>query len=126
MSDPVLLWASPPMYYPAGGGSEWRLIVYRHGWSQSPVTAYEWHRTNETGWQAHKQWPTYDFNNGSTLGLPPVTRELWKVWQHQARAIIKGDEFGGPATEPTEAGLQYVIPGCEKDRTRGPIQMTLF
>lgn len=31
-----------------------------------------------------------------------------------------------PATEPTEAGLQYVVPGCEKDRSRGPVQMDLF
>jgi membrane protein required for beta-lactamase induction len=31
-----------------------------------------------------------------------------------------------PATEPTPSGLQYTIPGCEKDRTRGPVQMDLF
>ncbi len=31
-----------------------------------------------------------------------------------------------PATEPTEQGLQYVMPGCEKDRTRGPAQMSFF
>lgn len=31
-----------------------------------------------------------------------------------------------PATEPTRAGLQYVMQGCEKDRTRGPAQMDLF
>lgn len=30
------------------------------------------------------------------------------------------------ATEPTEQGNQYVIPGCEKDKTRGPKQMDLF
>lgn len=30
------------------------------------------------------------------------------------------------ATEPTEQGLQYVIPGCEKDRTHGPKQGDLF
>ena len=32
----------------------------------------------------------------------------------------------GYATEPTDQGLQYVIPGCEKDRTRGPKQGDLF
>lgn len=31
-----------------------------------------------------------------------------------------------PATEPTPAGLQYIMPGCEKDQTRGPAQMSLF
>lgn len=30
------------------------------------------------------------------------------------------------ATEPTPAGLQYVMPGCDKDRSRGPVQMDLF
>ena len=28
--------------------------------------------------------------------------------------------------EPTEAGNQLVIPGCAKDRTRGPAQGDLF
>ena len=31
-----------------------------------------------------------------------------------------------PATEPTEQGNQYVIPGCEKDKTRGSKQTDLF
>lgn len=30
------------------------------------------------------------------------------------------------ATEPTDQGNQYVIPGCEKDKSRGPSQMDLF
>ena len=30
------------------------------------------------------------------------------------------------ATEPTQAGLQYVIPGCERDQSRGPAQLSLF
>lgn len=30
------------------------------------------------------------------------------------------------ASEPTEQGNQLVIPGCEKDKTRGPKQMDLF
>jgi hypothetical protein len=29
-------------------------------------------------------------------------------------------------TEPTEQGLQYIMPGCEKDRARGPKQSDLF
>lgn len=32
----------------------------------------------------------------------------------------------GFATEPTEQGNQYVMPGCEKDRSRGPAQGDLF
>lgn len=34
--------------------------------------------------------------------------------------------YSNRATEPTEAGLQYVMPGCEKDRSRGPVQTELF
>lgn len=34
--------------------------------------------------------------------------------------------FQIPATEPTPAGNQYVLPGCEKDKRRGPSQMDLF
>lgn len=30
------------------------------------------------------------------------------------------------ATEPTEQGNQYVIPGCEKDQSRGPAQGSLW
>ena len=36
---------------------------------------------------------------------------------------IAGLDF---ATEPTEQGNQYVLPGCEKDRSRGPSQGDLF
>lgn len=31
-----------------------------------------------------------------------------------------------PATEPTEQGLQFVIPGCEKDQARKRGQLELF
>ena len=53
----------------------------------------------------------------------------------QLAAIEDADSHGGnydieavlpPATEPTAAGLQYVMPGCEKDQSRGPSQMSLF
>jgi len=41
-------------------------------------------------------------------------------------AVLASLDTSTPATEPTEQGLQYVIPGCEKDRTRGPVQGDLF
>lgn len=43
-----------------------------------------------------------------------------------ARFIRRDNIADGFATEPTEQGNQYVIPGCEKDKTRGPKQMDLF
>lgn len=30
------------------------------------------------------------------------------------------------ATEPTNQGNQFILPGCEKDKRRGPKQMDLF
>lgn len=30
------------------------------------------------------------------------------------------------ATEPTEQGLQFIIPGCERDNSRKPGQLDLF
>jgi hypothetical protein len=43
-----------------------------------------------------------------------------------ARDFCRRRGVGPLATEPTQAGLQYVMPGCEKDQTRGPSQMSLF
>ena len=31
-----------------------------------------------------------------------------------------------PVTEPTPQGNQYVMPGCERDKSRGPAQMDLW
>jgi len=42
---------------------------------------------------------------------------------HVRWLIDRGEKH---ATEPTEQGLQYVMPGCEKDKTRGPTQADLF
>jgi hypothetical protein len=44
-----------------------------------------------------------------------------------ARTLLADlDRRSAFATEPTEQGNQYVMPGCEKDRSRGPRQMDLF
>lgn len=36
------------------------------------------------------------------------------------------DSTNSGLTEPTGQGLQYILAGCERDKTRGPKQMDLF
>jgi hypothetical protein len=126
----VLLWGSPAMLAAGRGRFEWRVIVYQQGWDKTargfgPFTAYEWRPLGSSPWQAQEAWPSYDADNGATAGLPAVTRELYDRHRRTLRDII-AENKPAAATEPTPEGLQYVMPGCEKDRTRGPAQMDLF
>lgn len=51
--------------------------------------------------------------------IAPATR---RQFQAEIAALLSE-----AATEPTPIGLQYVIPGCEKDRSRNPKpQLDLF
>jgi len=67
----------------------------------------------------------------------PELRAIWTAKgiseERQAELIADITAKAAPAylagvfqTEPTEQGNQYVIPGCEKDKTRGPKQMDFF
>jgi len=65
----------------------------------------------------------------------PSGHTAWQGWVHGERDIIadRQGQYGvcpsgrcGLKTEPTDQGNQYVIPGCEKDKTKGPDQMDLF
>lgn len=80
-------------------------------------------------------WDAYDqgrwaFTIGTPRGKNPhsgppghVNEHEWERGWDDERARAIRIEF---ATEPTEQGNQYVIPGCEKDRSRGPAQGDLF
>ena len=120
MTEQVLLWASPARLMAGRGRFEWRITVIRSRWDGAPSTLYEFRPFGATAWESQRRWPSYDINNGMTLGLPAVTRELHDLHRETLRQWFR------PATEPTHAGLQYVMPGCEKDQTRGPAQMSLF
>jgi len=61
-----------------------------------------------------------DFKKAMTLG-----RDLQRRFKADYEARQEGAHYS--PTEPTQAGLQYVIPGCEKDQSRNPNkQMELF
>lgn len=67
----------------------------------------------------------------ATRGISHARDELTEndyrhTWSKDGKVIGRFDAHEGwdwLATEPTE---QYVIPGCEKDKTRGPVQPDLF
>lgn len=67
-----------------------------------------------------------DLTNLRTACFTSTTRRD-PQWRDGLDALAdKLDAMREPATEPTPEGLQYVVPGCEKDRRRGPEQMELF
>ncbi len=56
---------------------------------------------------------------------PVIWEERTKAAAERARVRLErtGSAF---ETEPTPIGNQHVIPGCERDKSRGPKQMDLF
>lgn len=54
------------------GKHEWRIV-------NGPLGGllFEWRRQERDPWQGQRQWPTYDINNGMTLGLPKSLKKLY-------------------------------------------------
>jgi hypothetical protein len=83
----------------------------------------------QTGWELHPGCGVdtdYYRNHWKTTA---VTCEIVTVEYSELRPAPAPEAITVPAiaaTEPTPSGLQYTIPGCEKDRSRGPVQMDLF
>lgn len=66
-------YASQPMTI---GKHDWRVIVTDSRFGNSRCTEYQWRRGRED-WRPSKSWPTYDINNGMTLGLPKSLAKLY-------------------------------------------------
>jgi hypothetical protein len=84
---------------------------------------------NAAGVEAHMrvQYGTLDHLPRETFAAEILLfKECEKVSPGYGARLAKSYGLGGYSTEPTEQGNQYVIPGCEKDRTRGPTQGDLF
>lgn len=127
--DTILLWGSSTMA--DRKGIQWRLIVFQRGCDASaagfgPFTAFQWRSGPDHNWKDQEVWPAYNPDNGQTAGLPVVTRDLYEFHRPTLDAMLATKRARRAATEPTPEGLQYVMPGCEKDRTRGPAQLSLF
>lgn len=55
------------------GKHEWRIR-----YDVSGTINYEWRRPSALSWTECCDWPTYDFNNGMTLGLPKGLKRLFE------------------------------------------------
>jgi hypothetical protein len=71
--------------------------------------AYEADRAKRPLYHDHTPRPSWD-------DLSAIAK---RSWVQPEKPIVY-------PTEPTPIGNQYVIPGCEKDKTRGPVQPDLF
>lgn len=111
----------------AGRHAVWGLTMSTHlDWSPVPDTPME----IGVGQQADGSW--------LAVGRWAASKETWggacEDDRNEAIAgvlalidfTIAAAKITAPATEPTPIGLQYVIPGCEKDQSRGPAQFNLF
>jgi hypothetical protein len=81
-------------------------------------------RKTPNGWHPYtatlRGEATYGWGNNPAEAKAKLTENLARI---AAEKAAPREAF---ATEPTEQGNQFVIPGCEKDRTRGPKQGDLF
>jgi len=68
------------MYYASEpikiGKHAWRVIVTDSRFGNSRCTEYQW-RGEFGNWRGSKEWPSYDINNGMTLGLPKTLSKLY-------------------------------------------------
>jgi hypothetical protein len=57
------------------------MLIGKHEWriryEVSGTINYEWRRPPAQSWKHYRDWPTYDFNNGMTLGLPVGLKRLF-------------------------------------------------
>lgn len=93
------------------GTHEWRIR-----YDVSGTINYEWRRPPAHSWRACCYWPTYDFNNGMTLGLPKglkrlFAREADDVAAQKARrfVIVDINAHAGTAKLISPEGVTY---GC--------------
>ncbi len=93
-------WASEPL---AIGRHEWRMVSF-----DGSTVEYQWRTAGALVWNRARDWPSYDFNNGQTLGLPSRLRCLHAAnrdWKERAQAEALPLDFGAAdqrALDPAE------------------------
>ena len=84
-SDPFF--ASPPMLI---GKHEWRVLVIRSlPGREERATMYQWRRVGSCDWSDHREWPSYDSDNGTTAGLPRRLTALWDANRVAVKAALE-------------------------------------
>jgi hypothetical protein len=91
--EPVYF-ASEPMQI---GKHEWRVLVCEDQF-YGPCTFWQWRRLQPRtswercvcdGWQEYRDWPTYNFNDGSYSGLPKTLRRLYDANEWAIKVALK-------------------------------------
>jgi hypothetical protein len=67
-------YASPPLTI---GKHEWRIVVQDSRFG-GRCTAYQWRPVGTDQWRTEREWPSYNFNDGTTAGLPLTLRVLFE------------------------------------------------
>jgi hypothetical protein len=76
------------------GKHQWRIIVTPEG-----HTRYEFKRppikvggfmVTDNSWRNYREWPGYDFNDGTYGGLPRTLRKLWEANRVEIERILYG------------------------------------
>ena len=80
------------MYYASEpikiGKHDWRVIVVDSRFGNSRCTEYQW-RGMFGYWRSSRDWPSYDINNGMTLGLPKTLAKLYEREKDALSAVLK-------------------------------------
>ena len=96
-----VIWTAEPRRI---GKHEWRLVQYRGTYQRyvgdetggkgryvetpTAFVDYEWRRLGQPveHWRQARSWPSYDFDNGQTRGLPVTLRKLYDAcpWAHSS------------------------------------------
>ncbi|MBF0392693.1 MAG: hypothetical protein HQL38_08415 [Alphaproteobacteria bacterium] len=82
------------------GKHEWRIRFDEGG-----TINYEWRRLGQRMWRSYRDWPSYDFNNGQTAGLPASVKKLWE------RERKRVDLHTGRISPVQQLSLFAAIPG---------------
>jgi hypothetical protein len=82
----------------------WRIVIHDyempHGratqctayeFKRSPIKAGDFMVTDDT-WRNYREWPGYDFNDGTYGGLPRTLRKLWDRNRVEIERILHGTE----------------------------------
>jgi hypothetical protein len=72
----------------------------QYEWRRMPQDAYE-QAVLDTRWQSYRQWPTYDFNDGTWGGLPHSLRKMYE----RNRAVVEALLTRQPVPDPAQPEL---------------------
>jgi len=67
------------------------VVVSRFQWKKPPL-CFEGFVVLDDVWHHEREWPGYDFNDGTYGGLPRTLRKLWEANRVEIERILHGKE----------------------------------